>query len=70
MPDSIHKPVAVIRKQTLTTPPFTGDSTLVDDTVALVDDPVALSGGPTTIIPRIPSNARVHRTYTKVKKRR
>lgn len=42
-------PITDIKHQSQTITPVTGDSTLVDDLVALVDDPTALAGGPTTI---------------------
>lgn len=39
----------LIARQSLTTPPFILDGTLVDDPVALVDDHTALVGSQTTI---------------------
>lgn len=62
--------IGIIKRQALTTMPFTNDSTLVDDAVALVDDPTALSAGPTVTLPGIRANIRVLRYFTKVKKRR
>lgn len=64
------RPILRIKKQALTTPPFIGDSTLVDDTVALVDDATALSGGQVTLHTGLRSNVRPVRTYTNIKKRR
>lgn len=64
------RPIGIIKKQSLTTPPFISDSTLVDDTVALVDSSTALSGGPTSIYPGIKANTSTQRYFTKVKKRR
>lgn len=43
-------PNGFVKKQGLTTPPYIGDNTLVDDPVALVDDPVALVGNQVTIL--------------------
>lgn len=62
--------VGIIKKQGLTTMPFTNDSTLVDDPVALVDSPTALSAGPTVTFTGIKANVKPLRYYTKVKKRR
>lgn len=64
------RPIGVIKKQSLTTPPFINDNTLVDDPVALVDDPVALVGGPFTIYPGIKAKAKVPRYFSRIKKRR
>jgi hypothetical protein len=59
-------PVSTIQEQPLTTPPFIGDNTLVDDPVALVDDPTALVGGPVTIVEGIQSRVEVNRVWTNV----
>lgn len=59
-------PVSTIQEQPLTTPPFAGDNTLVDDLVALVDDPTALVGGPLTIVEGIQSSAQPHRVFTNI----
>lgn len=59
-------PVSTIDEQALTTPPFTGDSTLVDDLVALVDDPSALVGGPVTIVEGIQSKVELNTPSSKI----
>lgn len=66
---NIVKPVVKIKHQALTTPPFTTDATLVDDTVRLVDDTTALSGGNVTIISSVRAQVRVPKIYTRVKRR-
>lgn len=45
----ITQPRPAMKRQELTSTPTVGDSTLVDDTVALVDSTTALVGGQTTI---------------------
>lgn len=62
------QPTPKLRKQTHTSAPTVGDSTLVDDTVALVDDPTALVGGQTTIHSNMPLIARTIKPKSNIRK--
>lgn len=53
------QPQGFIANQTMTTPPFVADGTLVDDPVRLVDDPTALVGGLTTIVEGLQTKAEI-----------
>lgn len=66
----IVKPHLSVKKQVLTTAPFTPDGTLVDDTVALVDDTVALSGGQTTIYSSIKAKTKTLKPRSSIKIKR
>lgn len=63
---SNDSPVSTIREQALTTAPFTPDSTLVDDTVALVDSTTALVGGEVSIIEGLQTKVEVDSPSSKI----
>jgi hypothetical protein len=63
------RPIIVIKKQSTSSLPVNGDSTIMDDTVMTMDG-VGLMGGPVGVTVPLKVRAVIPRYYTTVRKRR